>query len=239
MHSRKSPYNKSPSPSTIANYIPKKSLNISDTSLFSEIVKGQKIPEKQKMVKDIILLSENSKPSSANNNDNNPDKSFSTNGDLKDIPVPTYSNGVSTSSIGGESTNVIFPPAPNQPPLPREPHPYGRKSKTTDLPMPPGIDVPPDVKTPSPPRDNHAGPSKKTRLLDMPMPPMVSDYGNDENDAYARRTNRSINRGNGTARPHRPKIVNRRRSESFSGDWGERCVEVFQIIAQIGEGKLL
>jgi hypothetical protein len=196
------------------------------TSLFSELVRGRSKPEK--VLKEILLSTEDSKPSSANIIDNNPDKSFSLNGDLKDIPVPAYSNGISAP----ESTTF-----PHQPPLPKEPHPFGRKSKTTDLPMPPGIDVPFDMTTPSPPKDNNAGTSKKSRLLDMPMPPMVGDYGNDENDAHARKNNRSNNRGNGTSRSHRPKIINRRRSESFSGDWGERCVDVFQIIAQIGEGE--
>lgn len=195
----------------------------------------------EKVLKEILLSTEDSKPSSANANINNsdPDKSFASNGDLKDIPVPAYSNGISAvdSLIHG-----AFPPTMNQqqPPLPREPHPLtGRRNRKTDLPMPPGIDVPPDVHTPSPPKD-YAGPSKKKGLLDMPMPPMIpGDFGNDENDGFGRRNIRSSSRGNGTSRSHRPKIINRRRSESSSGDWGERCVDVFQIIAQIGEGNRL
>lgn len=221
-HNRRTPSN-SLSPSLLAKVVPKKSLNIHGTSLLAELVKAADKPEK--VLKEILLSTEDSKPSNVNNN-SDPDKSFSSNGDVKDIPIPVYSNGYSLESH-----------AMGQPPLPREPHPnMARRSRKTDLPMPPGIDVPFDVGTPSPPKDyNNAGPSKKKGLLDMPMPPMMSgDFGADENDGFGRKNSR----GNGTARSHRPKIINRRRSESTSGNWGERCVEVFQIIAQIGEGEL-
>lgn len=228
---------KSPSPSLLAKVVPKKSLNIHGTSLLAELVKAADRPEK--VLKEILLSTEDSKPSSANSNVNNnsdPDKSFSSNGDLKDIPVPAYSNGYSGAADMLHGTFAQAMMSQQQPPLPREPHPnVARQRRKTDLPMPPGIDVPFDVGTPSPPKDyNNAGPSKKRGLLDMPMPPMIpGDFGNDENDGFGRK----VGRGNGTARSHRPKIINRRRSESSSGDWGERCVEVFQIIAQIGEGE--
>lgn len=163
-----------------------------------------------------------------------------TNGDLMDIPIPPSSNGISAeNSSAVDSTDhaaAVPPPPPPEPNLPF----VIKKSKATELPMPPGVIVPSELRTPSPPKE--AGPSKKMRLLDMPMPPMIAgteDLSNDENDIMFGRKAQKLNvKGNGTAKVERPKIINRRRSDSAAGDWGERCVEVFQIMAQIGEGEL-
>lgn len=112
--------------------------------------------------------------------------------------------------------------------------------KLTELPMPPGVVVPSDVKTPSPPKEPST--SKKIKLTELPMPPTIigtNELSEDENDAPMGAGGRKKLRGNGTARLHRPKIINRRLSRGPDGDWGERCVEVFEIIAQIGEGEFL
>lgn len=37
----------------------------------------------------------------------------------------------------------------------------------------------------------------------------------------------------------RPKILKRRGSRNAVKDWGERCVDVFEVINQIGEGSIL
>lgn len=206
-------------------------MNIKDTSLFAEIVKAKH--QRDKVWKECVLLNDAKDDSKVINVDGNDSKA--SNGDLKDIPIPPSSNGVD-KSMPMDTTDNAAPPPP-----PPEPHPHViKKSKATELPMPPGIVVPADVKTPSPPKEC-AGPSKKIRLLDMPMPPMIpgtEDLSNDENDAMFGRKKLAV-RGNGTAKIARPKIINRRRSDSSVGNWGERCVEVFQIMAQIGEGKRL
>ncbi|KAH8335871.1 hypothetical protein KR067_003438, partial [Drosophila pandora] len=40
----------------------------------------------------------------------------------------------------------------------------------------------------------------------------------------------------GQSNRRRPVILNRRDSRNNVRDWGERCVDVFEMIAQIGEG---
>lgn len=218
--------------------MPKKTLNINDTSLFAELVKGKH--KREKVLKE-ILLSTDAKDSSKVIDVDAPDRiepKAPSNGDLMDIPIPPSSNGISTdnSMSATDSTDHAAPP----PPPPEPNHPFViKKSKATELPMPPGVIVPSELRTPSPPKE--AGPSKKLRLLDMPMPPLITgteDLSNDENDVmFGRKGQRHVVKGNGTAKVQRPKIINRRRSDSAAGDWGERCVEVFQIMAQIGEGK--
>lgn len=220
--------------------MPKKSININDTSLFAELVKGKH--KREKVLKEILLSSdakEDLKVINVDAADGGEARASSgpTNGDLKDIPIPPSSNGITVVLTATNDNAVVAPP----PPPPEPDHPFViKKSKATELPMPPGVIVPMELKTPSPPRE--AGPSKKIRLLDMPMPPMIpgtEELSNDENDATFGRKLQKLNaRGNGTAKAPRPKIINQRRSESAIGDWGERCVDVFQIMAQIGEGKL-
>jgi cyclin-dependent kinase 12/13 len=225
----------------LAKVIPKKSININDTSLFAELVKGKH--KREKVLKEILLSSdskEDSKVINVDALDGNDSKPASTNGDLKDIPIPPSStNGISMENTmpNLDSTGAAPPPPPP------ETYPYViKKNKASDLPMPPGIVVPSELKTPSPPKDCLAGPSKKMRLLDMPMPPMIpgaEDLSNDENDSMFGRKSQKGVKGNGTAKTTRPKIIMRRRSDNAVGNWGERCVDVFQIMAQIGEGKLL
>lgn len=213
--------------------MPKKSININDTSLFAELVKGKH--KQEKMLKEILAES-----SAKIINVDAPDGSEpkAPNGDLTDIPIPP-SNGISGTAMPIDTMNPATVPPP---PPPANNLFVIKKNRPSELPMPPGVDVPSELKTPSPPKE-FAGPSKKVRLLDMPMPPMISgteELSNDENDAsFGRKGSKSSVRDNGTAKTQRPKIISRRRSDNSAGDWGERCVEVFQIMAQIGEGKNL
>jgi cyclin-dependent kinase 12/13 len=212
--------------------------------LFAELVKGKH--KREKVLKEILLSTdakEDSKVINVDALDGNESKPvpMSTNGDLTDIPIPP-SNGIlmeiTMPTLDNASSLVVAPPPP-----PPETYPHViKKNKATELPMPPGIIVPSELRTPSPPKDClTAGPSKKMRLLDMPMPPMISgteDLSNDENDSmFGRKSQKGSVKGNGTAKVTRPKIIMRRRSDNAVGDWGERCVDVFTIMAQIGEGK--
>lgn len=230
----------------LAKVVPKKSININDTSLFAELVKGKH--KREKVLKEILLSTdakEDSKVINVDALDGNESKPavMSTNGDLTDIPIPPPSNGISMENaiptIDNTSSLAVAPPPP-----PPETYPHViKKNKATELPMPPGIVVPSELRTPSPPKDYcfTAGPSKKMRLLDMPMPPMIpgtEDLSNDENDSMFGRKSQKSAKGNGTAKTVRPKIIMRRRSDNAVGNWGERCVDVFTIMAQIGEGKL-
>lgn len=93
----------------------------------------------------------------------------------------------------------------------------------------------------------------KKGLLNLPMPPMVpgsEDLSGDDEiiGTPPRPLSRNSNSGKSTKKDptvqttstkqrKRPTILNRRNSRSqMIKDWGERCVDVFEVIAQIGEG---
>uniref|UniRef100_A0A336KAM5 CSON009946 protein n=1 Tax=Culicoides sonorensis TaxID=179676 RepID=A0A336KAM5_CULSO len=155
------------------------------------------------------------------------------------------------NKLGGGGFMKIMPPQPPPKPI------IGGKT-LTKLPLPPGTNVSElvNAKTPSPPRSPRSKPgvsklsNKKGGLLNLPMPPMVpgsEDVSGDELDSSPRQgtgangshltPNKKLNR-----MVKRPVILNRRNSRSAVGpgpgglDWGERSVDVFEVLAQIGEG---
>ncbi|KAL5290371.1 CDK12 family protein [Megaselia abdita] len=87
-------------------------------------------------------------------------------------------------------------------------------------------------------------PNNNKSLLNLPMPPMVpgsEDLSGDEEMMHSpeQKANNSNNDGVGTPKDNkrkRPVILNRRDSRSNVRDWGERCVDVFEMVEQIGEG---
>ncbi|EGI60357.1 Cell division cycle 2-like protein kinase [Acromyrmex echinatior] len=127
------------------------------------------------------------------------------------------------------------------------------------LPLPPGInqndlesiDSPPS-RSPSPPSKAQlkfsvsTKPMQKKGIKDLPMPPVVpgSEDLSGEDDPNATPPRLKVERVAPKPKLKRPKILKRRGSRnchapmSASGgkDWGERCVDVFEFIAQIGEG---
>ncbi|KAK0179197.1 hypothetical protein PV327_008011 [Microctonus hyperodae] len=86
----------------------------------------------------------------------------------------------------------------------------------------------------------------KKSIKDLPMPPVVpgSDDFSGEDDINETPPRGKLDRITPKPKLKRPKILKRRSSRnchmpmSASGgkDWGERCVDVFEVIAQIGEG---
>ncbi|XP_058837777.1 cyclin-dependent kinase 12 isoform X2 [Topomyia yanbarensis] len=95
--------------------------------------------------------------------------------------------------------------------------------------------------------------SVKKGLLNLPMPPMVpgsEDLSGDDDIGSPpplsdTPTKKSSKYGKSSKKPRgRPRILTRRYSRNMSGpmsasggkDWGERCVDVFDMIEQIGEG---
>lgn len=95
-------------------------------------------------------------------------------------------------------------------------------------------------------------PNTKKGLLNLPMPPMVpgsEDLSGDEEvigsppastaarPASRNSNSKGANKKEPAVRRKRPTILLRRNSRSqVIKDWGERCVDVFEVIAQIGEG---
>ncbi|XP_018568282.1 cyclin-dependent kinase 12 isoform X3 [Anoplophora glabripennis] len=137
--------------------------------------------------------------------------------------------------------------------------PEANKSKpknVTKLPMPPGIDQTeleaiesPPSRSPSPlpvvlPPKAKTPPRKS--IKDLPMPPVIPGTeelsGDDEIPTTPPRNNvKVVEKSKAPAKPKlkRPTILKRKGSRNFqtSGkDWGERCVDMFEVIAQIGEG---
>ncbi|EAA13162.4 AGAP004780-PA [Anopheles gambiae str. PEST] len=132
----------------------------------------------------------------------------------------------------------------------------------TNLPMPPGVNVAEleaDLaQTPSPARPISpvaAVSAMKKGLLNLPMPPMVpgsEDLSGEEDIGSPllpsnRDTIQNLTPSGqtaGKAPVARPRILNRRHSRNMTApmsasggkDWGERCVEVFDMLEQIGEG---
>lgn len=94
--------------------------------------------------------------------------------------------------------------------------------------------------------------AKKAGLLTLPMPPMVPGSeelsGDEEYTSSPGTVGRSGSKQSSASagssnhfrkdvKRKRPTIINRRNSRSLTiKDWGERCVDVFEVIAQIGEG---
>ncbi|XP_026287752.1 cyclin-dependent kinase 12 isoform X1 [Frankliniella occidentalis] len=125
----------------------------------------------------------------------------------------------------------------------------------TKLPMPPGlnqsdfetIDSPPS-RTPSPEPKPKTPPKKS--IKDLPLPPVVGgseDFSADEDGPQTPPPPTSMSKLNvgkpAKGKLKRPKIVNKHRPSRNSmmpatggKDWGERCVDMFDVITQIGEG---
>lgn len=108
----------------------------------------------------------------------------------------------------------------------------------TKLPMPPGINLE-DIDSPtSPSTPPETKPTRKSIITDLPMPPMIAGTEELSPDDDTLSTPPLSRLGHHKSRSAaRPKILNAKRHDRTPlEDWSERCVEVFDIIAQIGEG---
>lgn len=109
----------------------------------------------------------------------------------------------------------------------------------TKLPMPPGINLE-DIDSPtSPSTPPESKPTRRSIITDLPMPPMIAGTEELSPDEDALSTPPLTRSAPPKLRSTtvRPRILNAKRHDRTSlEDWSERCVEVFDIIAQIGEG---
>ncbi|KAL3268290.1 hypothetical protein HHI36_007410 [Cryptolaemus montrouzieri] len=133
-----------------------------------------------------------------------------------------------------------------------------KPKSVTNLPMPPGIDhaeletiESPPTRSPSPVQQPAAPVRAKTpprkSIMNLPMPPVVpgtEDLSGDELVTTPPRNEVKVTeKVKQASKPElkRPKILKRRGSRNnittmCGKDWGERCVDMFEVIAQIGEG---
>ncbi|XP_029033045.2 cyclin-dependent kinase 12 isoform X2 [Osmia bicornis bicornis] len=172
------------------------------------------------------------------------------------IPIPVPAPNTAMSKFN--SPNNLVPLKSVDPPKP--PIVAFKTKSLSRLPLPPGInqndlesiDSPPS-RSPSPPSKaqlkfpaSTTKPPQKKSIKDLPMPPVVpgSEDLSGEDDPNATPPRTKVERVPPKPKLKRPKILKRRGSRnchtpmSASGgkDWGERCVDVFEVIAQIGEG---
>ncbi|CAH0772626.1 unnamed protein product [Bemisia tabaci] len=161
---------------------------------------------------------------------------------LTKLPMPPGTNAKDLESVDSPpsrspSPEPIKPPAPVKVPEPEKPKPTKRGIK--DLPLPPVVSGMEDL---SPDDDNLllSPPSKSVvNNLDRSMKlGSNAGYAKGNFDSGAARAAR-----HSTTKLRRPKILHKRRPSRTSfpqsnqiKDWGERCVDVFEVIAQIGEG---
>lgn len=144
------------------------------------------------------------------------------------------------------------------PPIVKTTNETNKKAKITKLPMPPGInqselemiESPPSRSPTPPPLPVKPKTPPRRSIMNLPMPPVIpgtEELSGDDDVANTpprlfnnfRMGDRSRNTGP-KPRLKRPKILKRRGSRNFQAisgkDWGERCVDMFEVIAQIGEG---
>ncbi|XP_076265488.1 cyclin-dependent kinase 12 isoform X4 [Rhynchophorus ferrugineus] len=138
-----------------------------------------------------------------------------------------------------------------------------KPKSVTKLPMPPGMDQteleaiesPPSRSPTPPPKPKAKTPPLNTRksIKDLPMPPDVDfkvmpgteELSGDEDMPNTPPRN-NVKAADNRPKPQvkqkqvkRPRILKRRNSRNFHmncEDWGERCIDMFEVIAQIGEG---
>lgn len=155
--------------------------------------------------------------------------------------VSSSSNSANRLSKVNSLTRLPMPPGVNMSEL-------GSWSATAD-----------DVRTPSPPSGTTGAAtatmtrmSRKSGVLNLPMPPGMEDLhgggGGEMDEESSRRRKKqqqqaASGRGGGVSGGtpkvmKRPRILNRRpsRTNAMARDWGERSVDVFDVLAQIGEG---
>ncbi|XP_068633722.1 cyclin-dependent kinase 12 isoform X2 [Battus philenor] len=177
------------------------------------------------------------------------------------IPTSTSSTLPPLPKVGGSVVDGVYMQNSQQPPpqkpksltkLPMPPNTQVEDLKTLANDSPLSTPSPSPVKKPEKP--------KRTGIMNLPMPPLVpesEELSGDELDGStpppaARRDSyshvfsaRTKHRDpNSSSKLKRPRILKRRGSKvvpvatptHHAKDWGEKCVDGFQVITQIGEG---
>ncbi|XP_076060497.1 cyclin-dependent kinase 12 [Oratosquilla oratoria] len=256
---RSSPRRTPPPPSPHPSNRLTQEANMSSTSLFAELVKSRKNRERMKQLNINAPREEVVKPEKGKENVEPEVVSSGPNTPSGPVAVPSgapssYVPNGAAKVVANSSSSIVPDETSNQSDSmtrtssgPHTPEPskidFRKITMLTRLPMPPGIDLVEinSPTSPSTPQDSKP-PVSGGRLSitkDLPMPPMIEgieDLSPDDETITSPAVTRS---GPPKPRPvhKRPKILNKRRTDrSNLDDWSERCVDVFDIIAQIGEG---
>lgn len=218
--------------------------DVADGTQQVQLIPPQTLPPSQPTIADEAPLPQNSAPVITN----------SIIRTVNQVPLIKATYTIPNPKIKPKSlANLPMPPGVNVNELedivtPSPPHSISPISKNkvsaTTMAAAPPPPLPPAKEQPA---------STKKGLLNLPMPPMVPGSedlsGDDEiigspppSGTGARPPSRNSNskaavKKEPAVRRKRPTILGRRNSRSQPiKDWGERCVDVFEVIAQIGEG---
>ncbi|XP_063364498.1 cyclin-dependent kinase 12 [Cydia amplana] len=197
--------------------------------------------------------------------DENTKETVKSNGEEVKQPTPPAPTPVAAPTpalpplpkVGGSVVDGVYFNS-QQPPPPKP-------KSLVKLPMPPNTQVD-DLKTlanesplstPSPSPVKKPEKPKKTGIMNLPMPPVIpgsEELSGDEldgstpppaaSDQYSHVFNSRKGKENSLSKLKRPRILKRRGSKvvpvatptHHAKDWGEKCVDGFQVITQIGEG---
>ncbi|KAF4520966.1 hypothetical protein B566_EDAN011602 [Ephemera danica] len=190
--------------------------NMSSTSLFAELVKKRNLREKAMKLAAIKEKDKDGQDGEASNDA----KTDAQAEDINNIPIPM--------------DNVVVRP-PEPPPPPRLPAPHRNRS-LTKLPMPPGINQSDLESIDSPPS------GADSPLVDVtPLQPVKPKTPPRRSRSSAAVLAKQRMQHRPKPKLKRPRILSRKRETPGpmapgGKDWGERCVDVFEMIAQIGEG---
>ncbi|XP_050684246.1 cyclin-dependent kinase 12 isoform X1 [Leptidea sinapis] len=166
-------------------------------------------------------------------------------------PVPPRPSIVDSVMLNSQPSQPLKPKSLTKLPMPPNTQVEDLKTLVNESPLSTPSTSP--VKKPEKP--------KKTGIMNLPMPPVVAgteELSGDEAEGstpppvshshkyshvFARKNNKDIASQSGT-KLKRPRILKRRGSKvvpvvtptHHAKDWGEKCVDGFQVITQIGEG---
>ncbi|KAL7734496.1 hypothetical protein ACLKA6_010815 [Drosophila palustris] len=185
--------------------------------------------------------------------------------DVNNIPMPNRENEIlklNPNAVGTDVTDdspmtVALKTNVNQKPksltaLPMPPGMNAADLVNAPTPSPPDL-CKPDKKMSSEEKSltAKANANANKSLLNLPMPPVIpgseelsgeddvidspEDFDTPGGNSNSTNVNTNANASQAATR-RRPVILNRRDSRNNVRDWGERCVDVFEVIAQIGEG---
>ncbi|XP_003748175.1 cyclin-dependent kinase 12 [Galendromus occidentalis] len=141
-----------------------------------------------------------------------------------------------SSNVAGAAGSALAAASAAAPPLPNQSVPKDDAWQPTSHAQHP---QPPLPRSPPPMRAERAPTPPRRGVRELPMPPGISveDLRRD----HSRNTERNGREQNSLATGsmetfRRPTILNRNDSDDDLPNWGERCVDVFDIVQQIGEG---
>ncbi|XP_059084764.1 cyclin-dependent kinase 12-like isoform X2 [Tigriopus californicus] len=131
-----------------------------------------------------------------------------------------YAGRPSTGHTAGSSQGSTRPPLPGSGIKPHRP---------SALPLPPGSTDVALVKDASASKQVGGPTKRRSKILNMPMPPVSTSPSQDD----------EATNGKGGGKRRKPKVIGKLPPTKMSEDgtdWGERCIDLYEIVDKVGEG---